>query len=325
MEYKLFEASSDNVDLFDKEVSSNYITINGTKYHTKNSLGKYIYPTEQGIVNFYKWFGNSKVVDNQGRPLVVYHGSKTEQIFRFFDKDKSNSSLYHGSFWFTDNYDVALSYAKEYERDYVTGFHTDKLIRTNPIYEGYLRIQRPFMVDFEGANWDGDAFGKVSLYQYVFGEQKLIKYTKDKIFFPSYEEAYKRAMELGLKDDQYEIYTDSVHPAGATDDIINNELQKQTITKQRNYVGKVIERVFKNKKAHDGAIIKDVRDYGYLQDDDGEGNVMKYPSANDFIIFNANQFKSIDNKGYFSKSVNMDESFEEKLNNLFENYDKLNS
>jgi hypothetical protein len=25
--------------------------------------------------NFYKWFGNSKVVDKRGKPMVMYHGS----------------------------------------------------------------------------------------------------------------------------------------------------------------------------------------------------------------------------------------------------------
>lgn len=31
--------------------------------------------------NFWKWFGNSKVVDEQGRPLVVYHGSPHKLIY----------------------------------------------------------------------------------------------------------------------------------------------------------------------------------------------------------------------------------------------------
>jgi hypothetical protein len=52
------------------------ITINGKQRSTKNSEGKLIHPTEEGIRNFYKWFGDSKVVDNKGNPLVVYHGSK---------------------------------------------------------------------------------------------------------------------------------------------------------------------------------------------------------------------------------------------------------
>jgi len=52
------------------------IKIGGKLRPTRNSNNKLIHPTLQGIKNFWKWFGNSKVVDNQGRPLVVYHGSR---------------------------------------------------------------------------------------------------------------------------------------------------------------------------------------------------------------------------------------------------------
>ena len=38
--------------------------------------------------NFWKWFGNSKVVDNNGKPLIVYHGTKSS-IFNIFKPSKS--------------------------------------------------------------------------------------------------------------------------------------------------------------------------------------------------------------------------------------------
>lgn len=172
------------IDLFDEEVKSDYITIGGKQRPTHNSNGDLIYPTVQGIVNFYKWFGNSKVVDSQGRPLVVYHGSGTKELFDIFNngQGRAGSKLYIGSYWFTDNYKMAQSYANVYERDYVTGYQSDKIIDKNPIYAGYLRIVKPFVVDFEGANWDGDAIGKVSLYQIVFGQKQLIKNQRHKPF-----------------------------------------------------------------------------------------------------------------------------------------------
>ncbi len=52
------------------------INIDGIERPTVNSEGKQIYPTIEGIKNFWKWFGDSKVVDEKGRPLVVYHGTK---------------------------------------------------------------------------------------------------------------------------------------------------------------------------------------------------------------------------------------------------------
>ena len=54
------------------------IEINGKQRSTLNSDGKPIAQTEEAVRNFYKWFGDSKVVDDQGRPLVVYHGTNKE-------------------------------------------------------------------------------------------------------------------------------------------------------------------------------------------------------------------------------------------------------
>lgn len=43
-----------------------------------NSLGEPVAKTEEGAKNFKKWFGNSKVVDKEGRPLVL---ADNEQIY----------------------------------------------------------------------------------------------------------------------------------------------------------------------------------------------------------------------------------------------------
>lgn len=60
------------------------INIDGKERPTTNSNGQPIATTEQGLRNFYKWFGDSKVVDKQGRPLVVYHASNAK--FDTFEK-----------------------------------------------------------------------------------------------------------------------------------------------------------------------------------------------------------------------------------------------
>ena len=75
--------------------------------------------------NFWKWFGNSKVVDTNGKPLVVYHGSQSE--FSEFD----------GVSFFTDDYMNADGYAGgEY------------------VYEVYLTIKNPLIIDAKGKKWD---------------------------------------------------------------------------------------------------------------------------------------------------------------------------
>ena len=63
------------------------INIDGKERPTTNSNGQPIALTEQGLRNFYKWFGDSKVVDEQGRPLVVYHGTSAE--FETFNESEA--------------------------------------------------------------------------------------------------------------------------------------------------------------------------------------------------------------------------------------------
>lgn len=52
--------------------------------------------------NFKNWFKNSKVVDSQGNPLVVYHG--TSKKFKKFNKKHSAQ----GVFWFSENKDKII-------------------------------------------------------------------------------------------------------------------------------------------------------------------------------------------------------------------------
>jgi hypothetical protein len=44
--------------------------------------------------NFYKWFGNSEMVDNDNNPLILYHGSKNK--FTAFDDRKKGSATDSG-------------------------------------------------------------------------------------------------------------------------------------------------------------------------------------------------------------------------------------
>lgn len=59
---------------------------------------------------FKAWFGNSKVVDEKGKPKVVYSGHGNTNLFGSkFDIKKATS----GGFYFTENPDIASSYAKD--------------------------------------------------------------------------------------------------------------------------------------------------------------------------------------------------------------------
>jgi len=67
---------------------------------------------------FKKWFGDwendpknaSKVVDKNGEPLVVYHGTNFE--FTIFKKEKPTIGAYGQGFYFTNDKDFASNYAR---------------------------------------------------------------------------------------------------------------------------------------------------------------------------------------------------------------------
>lgn len=69
--------------------------------------------------NFKKWFGDwendsknaSKVVDENGEPLVVYHGTDNED-FTVFDHNKSRNLQYAKGFFFSSDMNVAKSFGR---------------------------------------------------------------------------------------------------------------------------------------------------------------------------------------------------------------------
>lgn len=88
---------------------------------------------------FKEWFGKSKVVDENGKPLVVYHGSGTEiNEFSHEFTGQGNDQLGSG-FYFTTEESEAIGYQK------ATGGHANKLGGTDKptVHVVYLSIQKP--------------------------------------------------------------------------------------------------------------------------------------------------------------------------------------
>lgn len=104
--------------------------------HTNNSLGMPIHRTVEGIHNFNKWFEGSKVKDEHGRPLVVYHGtnahaySPDEEIKNFHTNPESG----RGAAFFTSNKSLAHEYGEK-------------------VYHTYLKLKNPLVIDAQGKHW----------------------------------------------------------------------------------------------------------------------------------------------------------------------------
>jgi hypothetical protein len=78
---------------------------------------------------FARWFGNSAVVDAQGNPLVVYHGTGAD--FDTFESERSPvSGAYHGKGFYFGSADTASQYAG------------DENANVMPVY---LQMENPFM------------------------------------------------------------------------------------------------------------------------------------------------------------------------------------
>jgi len=114
------------------------IEVDGVMRPAVNSEGRPIHPTQEGVRNFWRGFGDSRVVDEQGRPVVSTHYTSAE--FTAFDDDAQRKAQYEGT-----------GYTTRYGFDFVfprKGFFFFAGERPAPVgnlraVEAYLAIKNP--------------------------------------------------------------------------------------------------------------------------------------------------------------------------------------
>ena len=114
------------------------IIVNGLVRSTRNNLGKLINNSVEKIENFWKWFGVSKVVDNEGRPYVCYHG--TGKDISEFDINLGRGKNTNTGVFFSSSYNVANTYAPG--------------IRAGNVMPVYLKMENPVIITAHDANWN---------------------------------------------------------------------------------------------------------------------------------------------------------------------------
>ena len=126
-----FDLADENARLDDiyPEYKGETIVVGGVERTVYNSEGRHIAKSAEALTNFWRWFGDSKVVDEQGRPLVVYHGSETANIIEFKGKN----------FFFSQFSDIAGSYGTSYDAEKGEGIEPN-------IYSVYLKIENPLNI-----------------------------------------------------------------------------------------------------------------------------------------------------------------------------------
>ena len=144
--------------------------------------------------NFDLWFKGSKVVDKNGIPLIVYHGTQ-DMIFTEFDLNKTGSStdtgMYGKGFYFTDSKNEAIRYSRggrliavylSMKRPYYIKNKTDipKINVPNKTMEDLKNADKNYSILFtnflKSKGYDG-VIDKTSLpYQYIVFDSSQIKF-----------------------------------------------------------------------------------------------------------------------------------------------------
>ena len=105
--------------------------------------------------NFKNWFGDSKVVDSGGNPIVVYHGSPdvrqvkdTGVFLTTWQKYRDTPADEEGSFFFTSDISCARSYT-----DPKRAFDYQNCVEG--VISVYLKIENPYIHNNKGQSWKG--------------------------------------------------------------------------------------------------------------------------------------------------------------------------
>jgi hypothetical protein len=90
------------------------VDIDGVARPAVDSTGSPIHTTEEGVRNFWKNFKDSKVVDAEGKPLVVYHGTPESGFNKFSTENKTvkmDEGFMGKGHYFTTSPDTAKWYS----------------------------------------------------------------------------------------------------------------------------------------------------------------------------------------------------------------------
>ena len=114
---------------------------------TTNALGNPIHTTEQGIENFWKWFGDSVMKNRKGQPCVFYHGS-SYAFDRFIPQRIIGQLKGDDAVFFSTKKQFSIDFAQIRMDDdgqlQVNRLPDAQKSDQKQIYECYLRCKKPF-------------------------------------------------------------------------------------------------------------------------------------------------------------------------------------
>jgi hypothetical protein len=163
----------------------------------------------------------SKVVDENGEPLVVYHGTDTGGFTRFFDTGGERRGDL--GIFTTSNRAMAQTYVKRGRaKDIDLGEVTDEDVEAprpadgvSGIYASFVNIRDVYESDFEGAAWNGERPGQ---YQVRAENGDLIESDSGSYYFELFDDANQAALanpgsEVEPADSHFETTDEAVREA----------------------------------------------------------------------------------------------------------------
>ena len=226
---------------------------------------------------FKKWFGDwendpqnsSKVIDENGEPKIVYHGTDaTDGGYPFTEFEWGDSYSNTGA-WFSDDMDVAWSYGGDrrglmhLEWSDEDGAYVN--LGEGDLYGVFLNLRSPEIVDAEGRNWDD-----------VYGDGEEWFHVEDLNGYP---------IKNFTNKEDFEFWKSTTDLTEGVDYIVTREVDDSFASTTRDVVASLYEE-------QDGAIFHNIVDIGRKGSHVRESMV--------YVVTNtASQVKSIDNRGTF--------------------------
>lgn len=267
-------------DLLNQDVKAQYDAL-ADKPLAPNGKPSNLTKTQHRIVRtpeFKAWFGDwekfanaqggvwsddkgevSKAVDENGEPLVVYHGTNLGGFNTF--RETGGERRGDLGIFLTPNKEMARSYVRRGKAQVLSREQIDGDVGKPGIYALFANIREPHEENFNGANWSGERIGQFEAYD-ANGD---VLYNEDGNDAMTLEEARKLAED---NDGSFE----EASPFPYTTDSVTRDARK-----------------YKN----DGAIVRDV------QDDGGGVSGYAGEPSDLYVAFDPAQVKSVENFGAF--------------------------
>ena len=171
---------------FGKATLPETVTVDGIERPTSNADGQPIASTTQAVKNFWNWFGDSKAVNDDGHPIVFYHGTRT--VFDEFGNWKPTH-------FFSDNPAVAKTYTRNSSYGAVL-----------PVY---LRINDIIEYNAEGRSWTEVVHDEGGEHSYDDIQEARNRYIEDEL--ESFDADANR-LEVREREKDGETVYDVVNP-----------------------------------------------------------------------------------------------------------------